>query len=37
MQTRYFMETIFFFFLAVYFQVELLAWVDSYNAVRKTY
>lgn len=35
MQIRYFLETIFFFLLACYFQYELLEWTASYNETRK--
>lgn len=37
MQIRYFMEMIFFFALSIYFQKELLHWLDNYNFMRSTY
>lgn len=37
MQTRYFLEIVFFFILAAWFQFSLLAWVRDYNLCRVDY
>lgn len=37
MQMRYFMDMIFFFALTIYFQYELMDWLDVFNRMRNSY